>query len=106
MKSMKNYNMFAMMALMFASTANLFGNPKGIKSSSLRSNKTRSSGPIDKRTYESRMPLEAGNGSKLFSFKTKFGIASIHADNSNSAAKHLRKLIGERFGFRTSIVSY
>lgn len=102
MKSMKSFNLLAMMVAMVG----MFGNSKKGKASSLYTPPSRSYSRIEPRTYESRMPLQAGNGKLSFSFETKFGVATVWADNATSAGKHLRKMLGERFGFRTSFARY
>lgn len=102
MKSMKSFNLMAMMAIV----ATMFHLGKKSKGTSLYTPPVRSHSRVQSRTYESRMPLEAGQGKNRFSFETKFGLATIWADNANSAQKHLRKMLGERFGFRTSFATY
>jgi hypothetical protein len=106
MRSMKSFNLMAMMAVMFAGVSNAFSGKGKVGKTSLYTPPTKSSSRVQPRTYESRMPLEAGNGRNRFSFDTKFGQATIWADNANSAQKHLRKMLGERFGFRTSFAKY
>jgi len=103
---MKSFNLMAMMAIMFAGVSNVFNFQHRGKASSLYTPPTKSYSRVQPRTYEIRMPLEAGNGRNRFSFETKFGQAIIWADNANSAQKHLRKMLGERFGFRTSFAKY
>ena len=105
MISMKSFNLIALMAMAFASVGLNNFSKKG-KASSLYTPPTKSYSRIEPRTYESRMPLQAGKGKLSFSFETKFGVATVWADNTNSAGKHLRKMLGERFGFRTSFARY
>ena len=102
MKSMKSFNLLAMMVAMVG----MFSFSKKGKGTSLYTPPTKSYSRIESRTYESRLPLETGEGKNRFSYETKFGLATIWADNANSAQKHLRKLLGERFGFRTSFAQY
>ena len=108
MKSMKSFNLMAVMALMVTSMTNVFtlNNYRKGKGTSLYTPPTKSYSRIEPRTYESRMPLETGEGKNRFSYETKFGLATIWADNANSAQKHLRKMLGERFGVRTSFAKY